>query len=74
MLTGEAQHKKYLESTRVPSSQYGAGFALVASFGGAPEHPSWYRNLQKNPEASVQIEDRVIPVTASTVAAEEKER
>ncbi len=50
------------------------GFAIVASFGGAPQHPAWYRNLQKNPQASVQIEDRVIPVTASTATAVEKAR
>ncbi len=48
------------------------GYAVVASFAGAPEHPAWYRNLQKNPAASVQIEDRVLPVTASTATAEEK--
>jgi len=50
------------------------GFAVVASFGGAPEHPSWYRNLEKNPEVTLQIEDRVIPVTASTATPEEKKR
>lgn len=48
------------------------GYAVVASFAGAPEHPAWYRNLEKTPQASVQIEDRVIPVTASTATAEEK--
>ena len=48
------------------------GYAVVASFAGAPEHPAWYRNLQKMPQASVQIEDRVIPVTASTATPEEK--
>ena len=48
------------------------GYAVVASFAGAPEHPAWYRNLQKHAEASVQIEGRVIPVTASTATPEEK--
>lgn len=28
---------------------------IVASKGGAPEHPAWYRNLQANPEVQVQI-------------------
>jgi len=50
------------------------GYAIVASFAGAPEHPAWYRNLQKNPQATVRIEDRVIPVTASTATREEKKR
>ncbi len=52
----------------------GDGFAVVASFGGAPEHPSWYRNLEKNPKVTLQIENRVIPVTASTATPEEKKR
>lgn len=29
-------------------------FAMVASKGGAPEHPGWYHNLQAAPEVSVQ--------------------
>ena len=49
------------------------GYAIVASFGGAPEHPAWYRNLQKTPQASVQVEDRVIPVISTTATAEEKQ-
>src|SRR3954464_14943826 len=28
---------------------------IVASKGGAPEHPGWYRNIAKNREAGVQI-------------------
>ena len=52
----------------------GDGFAVVASFGGAPEHPSWYRNLEKNPKVTLQIENRVISVTASTATPEEKKR
>lgn len=49
------------------------GYAIVASFAGAPQHPAWYRNLQAHPQATVQIEERVIPVIASTATAEEKQ-
>jgi deazaflavin-dependent oxidoreductase (nitroreductase family) len=28
---------------------------VIASMGGAPEHPSWYRNLRANPDVGVQI-------------------
>jgi deazaflavin-dependent oxidoreductase (nitroreductase family) len=52
----------------------GDGFAIVASFGGSPAHPSWYLNLEKNPRATVQIEERVIPVIASTASPDEKKR
>jgi len=45
---------------------------LVASKGGAPEHPGWYLNLQANPEAVVQVKGDIIPVTARTATPEEK--
>ena len=32
---------------------YGDGFVLVASQGGAPTHPVWYHNLDKNPQIRV---------------------
>jgi deazaflavin-dependent oxidoreductase (nitroreductase family) len=30
-------------------------YIIVASKGGAPEHPGWYRNLLANPEVEVQV-------------------
>ena len=28
---------------------------VVASFGGAPVHPAWFKNMQAKPEATVQV-------------------
>jgi len=28
---------------------------VIASMGGAPEHPAWYKNLRANPEVGVQV-------------------
>jgi deazaflavin-dependent oxidoreductase (nitroreductase family) len=28
---------------------------VIASMGGAPEHPAWYKNLRANPEVGVQL-------------------
>ena len=33
----------------------GDRYVIVASQGGAPEHPGWYRNLVKNPEVELQV-------------------
>src|SRR5882757_3374446 len=33
----------------------GDNYIIVASKGGAPEHPGWYRNLLANPEVEVQV-------------------
>jgi deazaflavin-dependent oxidoreductase (nitroreductase family) len=49
-------------------------YLLAASAGGADTHPQWYRNLQANQEASVQIGKQIIPVTAQTANAEERPR
>lgn len=45
-------------------------WVVVASNSGAPTHPAWYLNLRSKPQASVQISDRVIPVTAELLAGE----
>ena len=47
---------------------------VVASKGGAPDHPDWYKNLEANPEATIQVRDERIPVRASTVGREERDR
>src|SRR6202050_5585818 len=33
----------------------GNSYIIVASKGGAPDHPSWYKNLVANPEVEVQV-------------------
>ena len=33
----------------------GNSYIVVASKGGAPQHPNWYRNLVANPEVEVQV-------------------
>ena len=47
---------------------------IVASKGGAPEHPGWYRNLLKHPEVEVQVMDDVFRARARTAEGEERER
>jgi deazaflavin-dependent oxidoreductase (nitroreductase family) len=33
----------------------GERYVVVASKGGAPDHPAWYRNLKANPVARVEV-------------------
>ena len=49
-------------------------YVIVASKGGAPQHPGWYRNLVKNPEVEVQVKDEVFDAKARTATGEERER
>ena len=54
--------------------QDGEKYVIVASKGGAPEHPGWYRNLAKTPEVEVQVKDEVFKARARTAEGEERER
>lgn len=52
----------------------GDRYVIVASKGGAPEHPGWYRNLVKQPEVELQVWDEVFPARARTADGEERDR
>jgi deazaflavin-dependent oxidoreductase (nitroreductase family) len=52
----------------------GDSWVVVASKGGAPDHPSWYKNLEAHPEAEIQVKDERIPARARTAEGEERER
>ncbi|WP_432854509.1 nitroreductase family deazaflavin-dependent oxidoreductase [Amycolatopsis sp. CA-161197] len=45
---------------------------VVASNGGAPKHPSWYLNLQANPEVRVQVGADRFTARARTAEGEER--
>ena len=49
-------------------------YVIVASKGGAPEHPGWYLNLLAHSDVAIQVRDKVIPVTARTGSAADKAR
>ena len=52
----------------------GDGYVVIASQGGAPRHPGWYRNLTKDPNVEVQVKDDVFVARARTASGEERER
>jgi deazaflavin-dependent oxidoreductase (nitroreductase family) len=54
-------------------ARHGADLVVVASKGGAPQHPLWYHNLVAEPLADVQIEAEHIPVRARTAEGVERD-
>ena len=42
-------------------------YVIIASKGGAPEHPAWYLNLEAMPEVEFQVIDKKYRGVASTV-------
>jgi deazaflavin-dependent oxidoreductase (nitroreductase family) len=47
---------------------------VVASRGGAPMHPQWYRNLEADPKVEVQIKGERFAARAHTAEGQERER
>ena len=50
----------------------GKDYVIVASKGGAPEHPAWYLNLQANPQVDLQVADKKCRAVAQTATGEER--
>ena len=52
----------------------GAAMVVIASANGAPADPQWYRNLQADPHATVEVGDKKFDVRARTAEGEERDR
>ena len=52
----------------------GDSYFVIASKGGAPEHPGWYRNILANPDIEVQAGTVKTRANARTATGEERAR
>ena len=52
----------------------GDAYVVIASKGGAPEDPQWFRNLVAHPEITVEVGTETIPVRARVAEGEERAR
>jgi deazaflavin-dependent oxidoreductase (nitroreductase family) len=52
---------------------HGDDFVVVASYGGAPDDPGWYKNLVATPDAEVQVLGDHYQVHARTAEGAERE-
>jgi deazaflavin-dependent oxidoreductase (nitroreductase family) len=48
------------------------GFVVVASRGGTPDHPDWYKNLVADPNVSIRVATEVFDATARTASPQER--
>jgi F420H(2)-dependent quinone reductase len=53
-----------VRETPVMCFRDGDRYMIVASAGGAVHHPGWYHNLMANPETTIYVDGKTIPVTA----------
>ena len=50
------------------------GYVIIASKGGAPDHPSWYLNIQDAPNVKIQVSTHEMKARAEVVEGEKRER
>src|SRR6266516_1681675 len=74
LLTTKGRKSGEPRTTPLIYEEDGDRYVIVASKGGAPAHPGWYRNLQKDPNVELQVLDEVFPARARTAEGEERER
>jgi deazaflavin-dependent oxidoreductase (nitroreductase family) len=74
LLTTTGRKSGEPRTTPLIYAQDGDRYVIVASKGGAPEHPGWYENLAKDPNVELQVKDEVFPARARTAEGDERER
>ena len=52
----------------------GDRYVVIASKGGAPDHPEWFKNLSADPRVEIQVKDEKFPVSVSVAEGDDRER
>jgi len=73
LLTTRGKRSGTARRTALIYGEHGDAYVVVASYGGAPQHPDWYVNLAADPEVVIQVGDRVMPGRAETVGAADRD-
>jgi deazaflavin-dependent oxidoreductase (nitroreductase family) len=68
--TGRKSGDKYLFPLFY--GETGNSYFVVASKGGAPEHPGWYRNILANPDVEIQVGTKKLRAHARTATGAER--
>jgi deazaflavin-dependent oxidoreductase (nitroreductase family) len=74
LLTTTGNKSGRLHTTPLIYAADGDNYIVIASKGGAPQHPAWYLNICKTPEVEIQVREKVMKATASTAQGAERER
>lgn len=72
VLTTRGRKSGKLRRNALIYGQDGDRYVVIASKGGAPEHPMWYRNLVAEPNVHLQVGAEKFAATARTATGEER--
>jgi len=75
IVTNTGRKTRAIRKTPLMRVVDGANYILVASRGGAPDHPLWYHNLVADPDVEIRDEAKIVKMRAREIVdAAEKER
>jgi deazaflavin-dependent oxidoreductase (nitroreductase family) len=74
LLTTTGRTTGQARTTPLIFARDGDDYLVVASMGGAPQHPNWYKNLTVNADAHIQVRGEHLDVCARTATEDEKPR
>ena len=72
VLTSVGAKSGKLRKTPLMRVEHGGEYAVVASLGGAPQHPVWYHNLKQHPQVELQDGPTKRDYLAREVTGDEK--
>ncbi len=72
ILTTKGRKSGKLRKSPLMRVEHDGRYAVVASMGGAPQHPVWYLNLLANPDVTLQDGPDVYDLKARVVDGDEK--
>lgn len=72
LLTTTGHRTGKARTTPLIYGEHDGRYIIVASRGGASEHPSWYDNLAAAPNVQIQVGAELFPAIATTAAGEER--
>jgi deazaflavin-dependent oxidoreductase (nitroreductase family) len=72
ILTTKGRKSGGLRKSPLMRVEHDGAYVVVASMGGAPQHPVWYLNLLADPHVTLQDGANVMELRARTAAPEER--
>jgi deazaflavin-dependent oxidoreductase (nitroreductase family) len=74
LLTTTGRKSGEARTTPLIYGEDGGEFMIIASQGGRPDHPAWYKNILSNATVEFQVGPDIYSATARTATAEERAR
>src|SRR5579859_6088421 len=72
IVTNRGASSGKVRKTPVMRVEHDGRYAMVASKGGAPQHPVWYYNVRANPLVELRSEEHTSELQSQEVSGEER--